>query len=129
MTFKLLSGQSEHIAVFEEVVPSGAQTPLHVHRDSDEVIHVLSGELSIRIDDQLTTAGTGSWAFIPRGTQHGWKNSGTMPATAAYMFAPGRGAAFFEALAQLGQPMARIDPATLGALSARHGYELVAFEW
>ena len=129
MTFKLLSGQSENIAAFEEVVPSGAKTPLHIHRESDEVIHVLSGELMIRLDNQLTTVGAGSWVFIPRGTQHGWRNQGTVPAKAAYMFAPSRGAAFFEALGELGQPITRVAPATLGALSARHGYELVALEW
>ena len=50
MTFKLLSGQSENIAAFEEVVPSGATTPLHIYRESDEVIHVLPGELMIRLD-------------------------------------------------------------------------------
>ena len=47
MSFKLLSGQSENIAAFEEVVPSGATTPLHIYRESDEAIHVLPGELMI----------------------------------------------------------------------------------
>ena len=47
MTFTLLSGQSENIAAFEEVVPSGATTPLHIYRQSDEAVHVLPGELMI----------------------------------------------------------------------------------
>ena len=47
MTFTLLSGQSENIAAFEEVVRSGATTPLHIYRESDEAIHVLPGELMI----------------------------------------------------------------------------------
>jgi hypothetical protein len=42
MTFKLLSEQTAgSVSVFEQVVPIGAGTPLHIHRTSDEVIHLL----------------------------------------------------------------------------------------
>ena len=41
-TFKLLSEQTDDsVAVFEEVVPVGGGTPLHIHHTSDEVIYVL----------------------------------------------------------------------------------------
>jgi uncharacterized RmlC-like cupin family protein len=34
------SGQS--VMAFEAVIPAGTETPLHLHRDSDEVMFVLS---------------------------------------------------------------------------------------
>jgi uncharacterized RmlC-like cupin family protein len=42
---KLLNEQTGHsVMAFEEITPAGADTPLHLHRDSDEVMYVLSGE-------------------------------------------------------------------------------------
>ena len=39
--FKLLAMQTGgSVAVFEETVPVGAGTPLHIHRTSDEILYV-----------------------------------------------------------------------------------------
>src|SRR5262245_41825395 len=75
-TFKLLSEQTgDSVALFEEVVPAGSGTPLHIHHTSDEVIHILAGEFTFKIDGQVTNAGRGACVFIPRGTVHAWRNS------------------------------------------------------
>ena len=130
MTFKLLTEQTgDRLGVFEERVPPAAGTPLHIHLGSDEVIHVLEGELLIRLGTERSMAAAGSWVFIPRGVVHGWKNIGRTPARATYLFTPGQGAKFFEALRLLALPIPRIDQETLAALSKRHGYELVSLTW
>ena len=130
MTFKLLTEQTgDRLGVFEERVPPGAGTPLHLHSGSDEVIHVLEGELMIRLGTERGMAAAGSWMFIPRGVVHGWKNLGRTPVRAAYLFTPGQGAKLFEALRLLALPIPRIDQETLAALSKRHGYELVSLTW
>jgi quercetin dioxygenase-like cupin family protein len=55
---KLQSGQTgESVMVFEEAMPAGAETPLHLHRSSDEVAFVLSGELTFKIGDKITVGG------------------------------------------------------------------------
>jgi hypothetical protein len=44
--FKLPCDQTDgSIAVFEEVVPTGMGTPLHIHHTSDQVIHILFRKL------------------------------------------------------------------------------------
>jgi quercetin dioxygenase-like cupin family protein len=44
---KLLDGETgDSIMLFEETAPAGTDTTFHLHRDSDEVAYVLSGEIS-----------------------------------------------------------------------------------
>jgi quercetin dioxygenase-like cupin family protein len=129
-TFKLLSEQTGgSVSVFEELVPVGAGTPLHIHRTSDEVIHVLAGELTIKLGIRVTTIGAGTWVFISRGTAHGWKNRGKAPVRAAFVFTPSDGAMLFEELRLLAQPIPSINPKTMEALCKRHGYELISVDW
>lgn len=79
-TFKLLSDQtSGSMSVFEELVPVGAGTPLHIHRTSDETIHLLAGELKIKLGTQVTTIGAGTWVFIPQTPLTGGKTVAKSP--------------------------------------------------
>ncbi len=129
-TFKLLSEQTgDSIAVFEEVVPAGAGTPLHIHPASDEVIYVLAGEFTVRIGEQVTSVSAGAYVFIPRGTVHAWKNSGGEAGRASFTFAPAADAKFFEQLSLLQIPIMSIDPATIETYGRQYGYDLVSFEW
>jgi len=129
-TFKLLSDQTGgSVAVFEEVVPVGAGTPVHIHLASDEVIYILAGEFTFKIDGDLMTAGSGDCIFIPRGVAHAWKNSGVVEGRATFTFTPAASAKFFEALRLLEIPVTAVEPATLETLCRQHGYELVTFEW
>ena len=41
--------------------------PLHIHSAQEETIHVLDGELRWRLGDEVQSAGTGTFVFIPRG--------------------------------------------------------------
>jgi quercetin dioxygenase-like cupin family protein len=129
MTFKLLSEQTGgSVSVFEEVVPIGAGTPLHIHRTSDEVIHLLEGELTLKLGTQVSTISVGTWIFIPRGTTHGWRNRGKAPVRAAYVFTPSVGALCFEEMRTMG-PMQSIPQETKDALMKRAGFELVSVDW
>jgi len=129
-TFKLLSEQTGgSVAVFEEVVPVGSGTPLHMHHTSDEVIHVLAGEFTFRLGEQVANVGAGSWVFIPRGTAHAWKNRGDEAGRACYIFTPADGAKVFEELRRLQVTFTSIDAATLEQLYQQSGYELVAWDW
>jgi quercetin dioxygenase-like cupin family protein len=129
-TFKLTSDETGgSAAVFEESVPVGAGTPLHIHHAGDEIIHLLSGELTLKLGSRTTSITGGTWVFIPRRTPHAWRNSGTGTARASFVFTPAESAKFFEQLRLLAQPIPSIPTEVLGDLCQRYGYELVSFEW
>src|SRR6202035_5425560 len=63
---KLLGGDTgDSIMLFEETAPAGTETTFHLHRDSDEVAYVLSGEITFKIGDEVTVGGPGTCAFPP----------------------------------------------------------------
>lgn len=96
-TLNLLSEQtSDSVVVFEEVMPAGSETPLHLHHTSDEVMYILSGEFTFKIGEQVTSGGAGTCAFMPRGIAHAWKNSGAEAGRALFMFTPVEGGKLFE---------------------------------
>lgn len=125
-TFKLLSEQTQgSMAVFEEIIPVGGGTPLHIHHTSDEAIFVMSGEFTFKVGEEVFTGTTGTWVFIPKGIAHAWKNSGTEAGRAFYIFSPSEGAKVFEQLRTLNMPITAIDPATLESVCRSYGYEMV----
>src|SRR4030088_3830853 len=74
---KLLGGATgDSIMIFEETVPAGTKSTLHLHHDSDEVAYVLSGEITFLVGDDVTVGGPGTSAFMPRGVRHAWKSTG-----------------------------------------------------
>jgi quercetin dioxygenase-like cupin family protein len=128
--FKLLSHQcGGSIAIFEEVVPPGMGTPLHIHRTANEVIYIVSGEFAIRLGDITQIAYAGSWIFIPLGSTHGWRNCGSNDGRAFFVFAPGAGAAAFEEMRLQGMPLPDIDPKVRTEVFERNGYEFITWDW
>jgi quercetin dioxygenase-like cupin family protein len=87
--FKALGEQTGGtLEAFELVFPPSFQLPTHVHRQFDEAIYVLEGELTIRVGDRTDNVRAGSFAFIPRGTVHRVENRGTSPAKILLWEAP-----------------------------------------
>jgi len=129
-TFKLLSqATGGKVAVFEEVVPPNAGTPLHIHHTSDEVLHVLSGEFTVRLAEKSHRISAGAWIFVPLGCVHGWRNSGGKDGRMFFVFTPGDGAEAFEELRLEGRYLPEISPATRDAIFERHGYEFLTWDW
>jgi mannose-6-phosphate isomerase-like protein (cupin superfamily) len=50
--------------------------PLHRH-DFDEAFYVLEGEYVIKIEERLINAGVGSFVYIPGGTIHALRHTGS----------------------------------------------------
>src|SRR5204863_526191 len=74
---KLQSGETgDSIMMFEETVPAGTKSTVHLHHDSDEIAYVLEGEVTFLIGDAVTVGGPGACAFMPRGIAHAWKSTG-----------------------------------------------------
>jgi quercetin dioxygenase-like cupin family protein len=125
-TFKLLSEQTGNsVSVFEELVPAGFGTALHLHHGSDEAMCVLSGEFAFKIGEAVTRGGPGTWAFMPKEIAHAWKNDGEEVGRALFMFTPGDAGKLFEELWRLQLPFMTADPATLAPLLAQFGWEIL----
>ncbi|HEY1451887.1 MAG TPA: cupin domain-containing protein [Roseiarcus sp.] len=128
--FKLLSDQTGgEIAVFEEIAPPQTRAPLHIHHTSDEVIYVLYGQFSVRLGEKTHVALADSWIFIPRGSVHGWRNSGAQDGRLLCIFTPAAGARAVEELRHQAAPLPDISPNVRDKIFAQHGFEVVTREW
>lgn len=106
--------------------PGAPGLPGHRHRRSDEALYVLEGQVVIRLGDRTLNAPAGSFAFIPRGTVHMFRNPGPLPARVLVIFVPAGLERFLEetaaAFATSGGAPA---PSVLEEIRANHDTELV----
>jgi quercetin dioxygenase-like cupin family protein len=58
------------LLLFEDSMPKGKTTPLHVHEHEDEALVVLEGELIVHIDGEDHPVGPRGIAVAPRGVPH-----------------------------------------------------------
>jgi quercetin dioxygenase-like cupin family protein len=56
--------------LFEDLMSAGKTTPLHIHRDEDELLYVLEGELLVHIEGEDHAVGPHGVAIAPRGVPH-----------------------------------------------------------
>ena len=67
LTMKLLGvNTADSVMLFEETAPPGTKSWFHLHRDSDEIAYVLSGEVTFLIGGEVTVGRPGACAFMPR---------------------------------------------------------------
>jgi quercetin dioxygenase-like cupin family protein len=98
---KLLGHETdESIMMFEETLPAGTKSLLHLHRDSDEVAWVLAGEITFQIGDEVAVGGPGTCAFMPRDLQHAWKNTGSDTGRVLFLYTPAGAGGLIEDLAE-----------------------------
>jgi quercetin dioxygenase-like cupin family protein len=121
---KLLGSHTgDSVMLFEETAPAGTDTTFHLHRDSDEVAWVLSGEITFKIGEEVTVGAAGACAFLPRGVPHAWKNTGTQTARILFLYTPARAGGFFEE--RLQRPAGSINGEEANEMRRRHGWEVI----
>jgi quercetin dioxygenase-like cupin family protein len=57
-------------ALLESTAPAGDQTPLHVHRDTNEGFYVLEGDLTLWSGDETHVLRAGEGVLAPKGIPH-----------------------------------------------------------
>jgi quercetin dioxygenase-like cupin family protein len=98
---KLLGSETgESIMMFEETLPAGTASLHHLHRDSDEVAWVISGEFTFKIGAEVTVGGPGTCAFMPRDVPHAWKNTGKETGRVLFLYTPAAAGGLIEALSE-----------------------------
>src|ERR1700758_2719202 len=118
IVLKPLGGATgDSIMLFAETVPPETKSTFHLHRDSDEVAYVLSGEVTFKIGDEITVGGPGTCAFMPRGVPHAWKSTGAETGRVLFLYTPATAGGLIEEQQRTGRKMAEIGQ--------RHGWELL----
>ena len=109
------------------VAPGFPWIPAHIHRNEDEALYGLEGELAVRVGDQILTVGPGTYVLMPRDIVHTFSNPGAVPAKVLVISSPGAVIGYFEEAAALtnASPVGQPDMEQLAALARRYGIEFV----
>jgi quercetin dioxygenase-like cupin family protein len=126
LVLKLLGGATGgSIMLFEEIVPAETKSWFHLHHDSDEVAYVLSGEITFKIGDEVTVGGPGTCAFMPRGVQHAWKNSGAETGRILFLYIPAEAGRLVEEQQRTQHTTASMSDREKTEQLQRHGWQIV----
>ena len=101
MTFKVQGTETNGaFFAFETEVAAGEGPPLHVHANEEELLYVLDGDARFRVGDEVSSAPTGSFMFVPRGVPHCFQAVGDRPARLLIVFTPSGMEGFFTGLSE-----------------------------
>jgi len=103
-----------------EEVPPLANTPLHVHRNEDELFYVLEGEHIFRVGEEEHRVGPGGLVFAPRGVPHSQRRVAPGQGRELVLVTPGGFEGFFRELAAA-QAAGSLGPDAYAAASERFG--------
>jgi mannose-6-phosphate isomerase-like protein (cupin superfamily) len=118
------------LGLVEAHVPVDGGPPPHVHVHEDEFFYLLDGELEIHDGSSSFVARAGSFLFVPRGTEHAFRNRGPGPARMLFGYTPAGFEAFFRAVGTRAVPDRQAPPlgpeelARTEELAPRFGLEL-----
>jgi quercetin dioxygenase-like cupin family protein len=118
-------------ALMEAVVPPGGGPPPHTHSREEEGFYVLEGEITFTLGGKRFVAQAGTFANMPVGSLHSFKNESGKPARMLISVAP---AGLERMFLEVGQPLAagattappptREEIEKLLAVAARYGVEI-----
>jgi quercetin dioxygenase-like cupin family protein len=81
--------------LFEDRMPRGKTTPLHIHPHEDETFIVLEGEILVHVEGTEHRVGPGGVSVVPRGTRHAFLVTSEMARILALQ-TPGSAEAFYR---------------------------------
>jgi quercetin dioxygenase-like cupin family protein len=129
-TYKATGDETDNAySLFQVKGPGGLATPMHRHEREEEGFYVVDGAVTVFADDAEHELAAGGFAFVPRGTSHGFRLDSS-EATLLLLISPG-GAGHEGMFREMGEPAPAaalpapssvpIDPALLAAIAERHG--------
>lgn len=111
------------VALGEACLPARTSGPgLHVHSREDEAVYVAEGVLTVRIDDDVFDAPTGTVVWLPRGEPHTFANLSDEPVRTFGVITPaGLEGMFREAEDHAASLDGPPDLARMADVAARYG--------
>jgi mannose-6-phosphate isomerase-like protein (cupin superfamily) len=118
------------LCVLEDHPAPGFRPLLHLHRNEDETVHVIEGELLFVTEEGEREIGPGAWVHVPRGTPHAFHNPGAAHAHRLVVFTPAGVERFFlevgvPATDRRSRPAGGPGPRELLEAAARYGWEII----
>ena len=126
ITFKAVSEDTNGTFALIEfnVPPRFAGPPLHWHKKEIEAFYILSGTITLQIEEHVVKAPAGSFALVPPGVVHTFSNQEDVPVTFLSLLSPGGFEGFVEELATMMNRETTWPPADMGkyiALNTKYG--------
>jgi mannose-6-phosphate isomerase-like protein (cupin superfamily) len=111
---RLLSGEQTagQFCLFENRSGGNTRTPIHIHADDDETVHILEGELTAVLDGQPHRLTAGDSMFLPRGIPHQLVNMSGSPNRYLLIGTPALFDRFVEEAGRERQPDEIVGPPT-----------------
>ncbi|MFP5487314.1 MAG: cupin domain-containing protein [Acidimicrobiia bacterium] len=133
-TVKVGAGESASgMSAVEFTAPRGFGPPLHLHREEDEIMYVLDGEIRLDVGGSSSVATAGTVVSLPHGIPHVFQV--VSPSARFLTVTAGRNQApsfdrFVQALGTPTEPTAlpapvEIDPGHVARVCAEHGIEVL----
>jgi len=126
VTLKLIGRMTDErmCAALLDVTP-GNGVPPHRHRREDEIFYVTSGALEFLVGGAWHVAPAGTTVFVPRGTFHGFRAMGNLPAQTLSIHTPAGFEHFFTEMGGLtihgAEPS---EPSAIAHMLEKHGMEV-----
>jgi quercetin dioxygenase-like cupin family protein len=129
--FLATGGETEgKYAMWEAIVPPGGGPPPHTHSREEESFYVLEGEITFSVGDEKIVATAGTFANMPVGSLHSFKNATDKTARMIISVAPaGLEKMFFEVgvsvkLGETPPPPTQAEIEKLLAVAPSYGVEI-----
>ena len=121
------------ISIIEHRMPYGEAPPLHIHRNEDEIFHVLRGRMRFEIDGKTVIGHAGDVLIAPKGVPHRFIVESVDGAHCVTIM---KGSDFERMVLEMSAPVAAeylpefTEPTpemieALTAAAARHGIEII----
>ncbi len=106
------------------------RTPMHRHRNFDELYYVVEGTLTAQVEDKIHQLAAGSFLYLPRGVAHAQGNLTDKPVKTLLTLTPGGFESFFTDRVELHKTIKPDDPKFVDHMTAianRHDLEFIAW--
>jgi quercetin dioxygenase-like cupin family protein len=116
-------GTTGRFAMITQEVSPGTSIPVHLHEKEDEIIFIQSGVGEATLGDSRVQLAAGSTLFVPQGTWHGGRNTGTATLMWIAIYSPSGFEGYFREIgrAQPSDPPRPSTPDQRVARDARYG--------
>jgi mannose-6-phosphate isomerase-like protein (cupin superfamily) len=102
--------------------PGFAGPPPHLHRRLHDMFYVLEGTLTIRLGDRTVEAGAGSFACVPPGVVHTFRNDSDAPVRMLNFNTPAGFEHYMRELAEAARS-APLTPDVFAGVASRYDFE------